>query len=145
MFLWAVSRVRPLPLLQRRLAWAHRVEVQSTPESTSPVRWETAAAALPVQARWTRVSINRERPGTRALRPAPPIPMAEPIGQAESECSSAGQPGRRRARLEFLQLVGGGNGVALKNSKGVVLKVKGKEVGLELAPDLSGMEIRLKR
>jgi len=42
-------------------------------------------------------------------------------------------------------VAGGGKVAELKNSKGVVLKVKGKEVGLELALDLSGMEIALKK
>lgn len=42
--------------------------------------------------------------------------------------------------------VAGGTKVAeLKNSKGVVLKVKGKQIGLELALDLSGMEVKLKK
>jgi len=38
----------------------------------------------------------------------------------------------------------GGKVAELKNSR-VVLKVKGKQVGLELALDLSGMEIKLKK
>ena len=42
-------------------------------------------------------------------------------------------------------VVGGEKVAELKNSKGVVLKVKGKQVGLELALDLSGMEISLKK
>jgi lipid-binding SYLF domain-containing protein len=42
-------------------------------------------------------------------------------------------------------VVGGGKVAELKNAKGVVLKVKGKEVGLELALDLSGMEIKFKK
>ena len=41
--------------------------------------------------------------------------------------------------------VAGGRKVAeLKNSKGVVLKVSGKQMGLEVTLDLSGMEISLK-
>jgi len=42
-------------------------------------------------------------------------------------------------------VVGGGKVAELKNSKGVVLKVKGAQVGLELALDLSGMEVSLKK
>jgi len=42
-------------------------------------------------------------------------------------------------------VVGGGKVAELKNSKGVVLKVKGKQIGLELALDLSGMEVSLKK
>jgi lipid-binding SYLF domain-containing protein len=42
--------------------------------------------------------------------------------------------------------VAGGSKVAeLKNSKGVVLKVKGKQIGLEFALDLSGMQVSLKK
>ena len=41
--------------------------------------------------------------------------------------------------------VAGGKKVAeLKNSKGVVLKVSGKQIGLELTLDLNGMQISLK-
>jgi lipid-binding SYLF domain-containing protein len=40
----------------------------------------------------------------------------------------------------------GGEKVAhLKNSKGVELKVKGKQIGLEFALDLSGMQLSLKK
>ncbi len=42
--------------------------------------------------------------------------------------------------------VAGGDKVAdLKNSKGVQIKVKGKQIGLELALDLSGLQIDLKK
>jgi len=42
--------------------------------------------------------------------------------------------------------VAGGEKVAdLKNSNGVQLKVKGKQVGLEFSLDLSGMQVKLKR
>jgi hypothetical protein len=42
--------------------------------------------------------------------------------------------------------VAGGNKVAdLKNSKGVQLKVKGKQIGLEFALDLSGLQIDLQK
>ncbi len=42
-------------------------------------------------------------------------------------------------------LVAGGKVAELKNSKGVVMKVKGVQWGAELALDLSGMEVQLKR
>jgi hypothetical protein len=42
-------------------------------------------------------------------------------------------------------VVGGGKVAELKNSKGVVLKVSGGQVGLEFALDLSGMEVSLKK
>jgi hypothetical protein len=42
-------------------------------------------------------------------------------------------------------LAGGVKVTELKNSKGVVLKAKGKQIGLELSLDLNGMEISLKK
>ena len=39
---------------------------------------------------------------------------------------------------------GGSKTAQLKNSKGVVLKLRGKQVGLEFSLDLSGMQISLK-
>jgi len=42
--------------------------------------------------------------------------------------------------------IAGGERVAeLKNSNGVELKVRGRQIGLEISLDLSGMEVRLKR
>jgi hypothetical protein len=44
-----------------------------------------------------------------------------------------------------IAVVGGGKVAELKNSKGVLLKVSGGQVGLEAALDLSGMEVTLKK
>ena len=41
-------------------------------------------------------------------------------------------------------LVGGGKIAELRNANGVTLKVKGEQVGVELALDLSGMQLSLK-
>ena len=41
-------------------------------------------------------------------------------------------------------LAGGGKIAELKNSKGVVLKVSGKQIGVEVTLDLNGMQISLK-
>jgi hypothetical protein len=41
-------------------------------------------------------------------------------------------------------MVGGAKVAELKNSKGVVLKVRGQQVGLEFSLDLAGMKINLK-
>jgi hypothetical protein len=43
-----------------------------------------------------------------------------------------------------LALAGGEKVAELKNSKGVVLKVSGKQIGVELTLDLNGMQISLK-
>lgn len=40
---------------------------------------------------------------------------------------------------------GGGKVARLRNSRGVLLEVRGKQVGLMFSIDLSGMEIALKR
>lgn len=42
-------------------------------------------------------------------------------------------------------LAGGDKIANLKNSRGVELKLKGKQIGLEFALDLSGMELSLKK
>jgi len=44
-----------------------------------------------------------------------------------------------------IAVVGGGKVAELQNSKGVVLKVKGPQVGLEAALDLSGMKVSLEK
>src|SRR5574340_1490202 len=44
-----------------------------------------------------------------------------------------------------LALAGGEKVAELKNAKGVELKVKGKQIGLEFALDLSGMQLSLKK
>lgn len=50
---------------------------------------------------------------------------------------SAGQAG--------VALAGGATVSELKNAKGVVLKLKGKQMGLDLSLDLNGMQINLKK
>lgn len=43
-----------------------------------------------------------------------------------------------------LAIAGGKKTAQLKNSKGVILKVKGKQIGLEFSLDLSGLQISMK-
>ena len=73
------------------------------------------------------------------------VSKAELIG----EVSNLKQPGDIEGVYSAVQagvaVAGGGKVAELKNSKGVVLKIKGKQVGLELALDLSGMEVSLKK
>jgi hypothetical protein len=40
-------------------------------------------------------------------------------------------------------IAGGGMTASLKNSRGVVLKIRGKQIGLELSLDLGGLSINL--
>ena len=44
-----------------------------------------------------------------------------------------------------IAVAGGGKAWALKNSKGVVLKISGKQLGIEIALDVAGMSIELEK
>jgi hypothetical protein len=70
---------------------------------------------------------------------------AELIGQVYNLKNASDIEGMYSAGQASVAVVGGGKVAELRNSKGVVLKVQGKQVGLELALDLSGMEISLKK
>jgi len=73
------------------------------------------------------------------------VSKAELIGEVKNMKQPGDIEGVYSAAQAGVAIAGGGKVAELKNSKGVVLKVKGKEVGLELALDLSGMEIKLKK
>jgi hypothetical protein len=70
---------------------------------------------------------------------------AELIGEVYNLKNVSDIEGNYAAGQAGVAVVGGGKVAELKNSKGVVLKVKGKQVGLELALDLSGMSVSLKK
>jgi hypothetical protein len=70
---------------------------------------------------------------------------AELIGEVYNIKSPSDIEGTYSAAQAGVAVVGGGKVAELKNSKGVVLKVSGKQVGLELALDLSGMQVSLKK
>jgi lipid-binding SYLF domain-containing protein len=70
---------------------------------------------------------------------------AELIGEAKNLKQPSDIEGVYTAVKAGVAIAGGGKVAELKNSKGVVLTVKGAQVGLELALDLSGMEIKLKK
>jgi hypothetical protein len=70
---------------------------------------------------------------------------AELVGEVYNMKSPSDIEGTYSAGQAGVAIAGGTKVAELKNSKGVVLKVKGKQVGLELALDLSGMEITLKK
>jgi lipid-binding SYLF domain-containing protein len=73
------------------------------------------------------------------------VSKAELIGEVKNMKQPSDIEGTYSAVQAGVAIAGGGKVAELKNSKGVVLKLKGKEVGLELALDLSGMEIKLKK
>ena len=70
---------------------------------------------------------------------------AELVGEVYNLKQPSDIEGTYAATQASVAVVGGGKVAELKNSKGVVLKIKGKQVGLELALDLSGMGISLKK
>ena len=73
------------------------------------------------------------------------VSKAELIGEVYNMKNASDIEGTYTAGQASLAIVGGGKVAELKNSKGVVLKVKGSQVGLEFALDLSGMEVSLKK
>jgi lipid-binding SYLF domain-containing protein len=70
---------------------------------------------------------------------------AELIGEVYNMKAPGDVEGTYTAAQAGVAIAGGGKVAELKNSKGVTMKVKGKQVGLELALDLSGMEVALKK
>lgn len=70
---------------------------------------------------------------------------AELIGQVLNIKRPSDIEGVYTAVQAGVAVVGGAKVAQLKNSKGVVLKVQGKQVGLEFALDLSGMQVNLKK
>ena len=70
---------------------------------------------------------------------------AELIGEVYNMKNASDIEGTYTAGQAGVAVAGGAKIAELKNSKGVVLKVKGKQVGLELALDLSGMQVSLKK
>jgi len=68
----------------------------------------------------------------------------ELIGQAYNMHSPSDIAGTYTAVGAGAALAGGAGAVRLKNSKGVVLELKGRKIGLEFSVDLSGMEVSLR-
>lgn len=70
---------------------------------------------------------------------------AELIGEVLNLKNVSDIEGTYTAGQAGLAVAGGEKVATLKNSRGVELKVKGKQVGLEFALDLSGMQLSLKK
>lgn len=69
---------------------------------------------------------------------------AEMIGSVKGLKTLADIEGTYSALQAGVAVAGGAKATELKNSKDVVLSVKGKQIGLEFSLDLNGMEISLK-
>lgn len=73
------------------------------------------------------------------------VSKAELVGEVSNLKSPGDIEGIYKATQAGVALAGGDKVAQLKNAKGVELKVKGKQIGLELSLDLSGMNISLKK
>lgn len=70
---------------------------------------------------------------------------AELMGEVMNLKNASDIEGTYTAGQAGAALAGGEKVANLKNSRGVELKLKGKQIGLEFALDLSGMQISLKK
>jgi hypothetical protein len=70
---------------------------------------------------------------------------ADLIGRAYNLTSPLDIEGTYTAAEVGLAVAGGNKVARLKNSRGTILEVQGKQVGLMVSVDLSGMEVSLKR
>ena len=73
------------------------------------------------------------------------VSKAELVGEVNNLKTLGDIEGIYKATQAGLAVAGGDKVALLKNAKGVELKVKGKQIGLELSLDLSGMQLSLKK
>ena len=73
------------------------------------------------------------------------VSKAELIGEVSNLKDPADIEGIYTAGQAGLAVAGGAKLAELKNSKGVMIKVKGKQIGLEFSLDLSGLQVSLKK
>lgn len=73
------------------------------------------------------------------------VTKAELVGQVLNIKQAADIEGVYSAAQAGYAVAGGSKVAELKNSKGVVLKLKGKQIGLAFELDLAGMQINLKK
>ncbi|MGE5088390.1 MAG: hypothetical protein ACM3QY_04615 [Candidatus Levyibacteriota bacterium] len=73
------------------------------------------------------------------------VSKAELIGEVYNLKQPSDIEGTYSATQAGVAVAGGEKVFNLKNSKGVELKVKGKQIGLELSLDLNGMQVSLKK
>ena len=68
---------------------------------------------------------------------------ADLVGEVYNLNNPADIQGTYTATSASVAIAGGGMTASLRNSKGVELKVRGKQIGLELSLDLSGLRISM--
>ena len=73
------------------------------------------------------------------------VSKAELVGEVKNLKKLGDIEGIYSSPQAGLAVAGGSKIAQLKNSKGVELNVKGKQIGLELSLDLSGMQLSLKK
>ena len=71
------------------------------------------------------------------------ISSADLVGEVYNLTNPADIQGTYTAASASVAVAGGGMTASLKNSRGVELKVRGKQIGLELSLDLSGLRITM--
>ena len=71
------------------------------------------------------------------------VSKAELVGEVQNLHRAADIEGTYSAPQAGLALGGGEKIAKLENSQGVVLTVRGKQIGIELSLDLNGMQISL--
>ena len=71
------------------------------------------------------------------------VSSADLVGEVYNLTNPADIQGTYSSASASVAIAGGGMTASLKNSRGVVLKVRGKQIGLELSLDLGGLSINL--
>ena len=71
------------------------------------------------------------------------VSSADLVGEVYNLTNPADIQGTYSAASASVAIAGGGMTASLKNSRGVVIKVRGKQIGLELSLDLGGLSINL--
>ena len=72
------------------------------------------------------------------------VTKANMVGEVYNLTNVADIVGTYTATSAGFAFIGGGKVASLKNSKGVVIKARGKQIGLAVSLDLNGLSINLK-
>ena len=72
------------------------------------------------------------------------VASADMVGEVYNLNNPADIDGAYSATSAGIAIAGGGKVASLSNARGVVIKVRGKQIGLKLSLDLSGLTIKLR-